>query len=362
MKIIHIAPLTLKKSAGLTYSIPNFVEAQNSLDGIEAKILVSINAKSRDDRFFYLDQFDTIKDLNFFLSTFDIAIFHSTYILNHLKLAGLLKYLKIPYIIVPRGGFTKKSKNIKWIKKTIGDIVIFNKFFKSPSAIHYLTQNEKKNSVYGTSNDFVLPNGIRIPKDNEIKKNGINHDNLTIVYIGRLDIYIKGLDILFEALRIIRKKLLDKGVLIELYGPFEKSSASKLEEMIKRLKINDVVEIYPPLYENEKFEKLNNADLFIQTSRFEGLPMGVLEALSYGIPCILTPGTNLSKEVSHYNAGIEVELDPVSIADGLITVLDNYLLLEEMGRNAFSLAQQYSWDRIAEMSIEIYGNFVKKGR
>ena len=38
-------------------------------------------------------------------------------------------------------------------------------------------------------------------------------------------------------------------------------------------------------------------DLFIHTFRFEGHPIAVLEALSYGIPCLLTPGTNMAGEV-----------------------------------------------------------------
>lgn len=362
MKILHIAPLTLKKSAGLTYSIPSFVEAQNSIDGIEAKILVSINTKNGDNRFLYLDQFKTKVDLKTFLSTFDIAIFHSTYILNHLKLARLLKKLNIPYVIVPRGGFTKNSKNIKWMKKAIGDMLFFNKFFKSPLAVHYLTHNERKNSVYSTNNDFVLPNGIQIPKESHKKNTRINSEKLTIVYIGRIDVYIKGLDVLFEAIKIIKKELLTRGILIELFGPSERESALKINEMIKNLEISDVVQIFPPLYDNEKFEKLRSTDIFIQTSRFEGLPMGVLEALSHGVPCILTPGTNLSKEVSNWNAGIEVEFNPVSISAGLLTIFNNYSLLDEMEKNALRLAKQYSWGEIAESSIGIYRNLIKKGR
>lgn len=359
MKIIHIAPLTLDKSAGLTYSIPSFVKAQNNLTGIESKILISINAKTRDHNYIYLDEFDTKKELTTFLSTFDIAIFHSTYIPSHIKLARLLRGLNIPYVIVPRGGFTKKAKNVKRVKKVIGDILLFNRFFNSPYSIHYLTHNEKENSVYSTKNDFVLPNGIDIPNDNEKKKKIVHNSSLLVTYIGRLDIYIKGLDVLLESIGLIRKKLLNMGIIIQLYGPIDEDSALKLNELINKYKIDDVVEINPPLYDNDKVEKLKETDVFIQTSRSEGLPMGVLEALSFGVPCILTPGTNMSAEVNKYNAGIEVELNPTSISNGLISMLDNHSLLSEMRNNARILAKQYSWIKIAKESINIYQEIIK---
>lgn len=38
---------------------------------------------------------------------------------------------------------------------------------------------------------------------------------------------------------------------------------------------------------------LLQTDLFIQTSRHEGMPMGLLEALSIGVPCLVTVGTSL---------------------------------------------------------------------
>lgn len=49
--------------------------------------------------------------------------------------------------------------------------------------------------------------------------------------------------------------------------------------------------------------------------------MSILEAMSYGIPCMVTPGTNMDKEVLEANAGWVVELSEESIANGINMVI-----------------------------------------
>ena len=363
MKIIHIAPLNLKKSAGLTYSIPNFVFSQNQIKDVTSQILVSIKPEIRNESFFYIDDFENEDEIKIFLSKYDIAIFHSTYIIKHVKLSKILRDYNIPYVIVPRGGFTKTSKNVKKIKKRIGDLFIFNKFFNSSFAIHYLTYNEKINSVYKTVNDFILPNGITLPNKNIINSDihDEKHEYTRLIYIGRLNVYIKGLDVLIEAVSHSKIELIEKKVIIELYGPDKDDSVKELKKLIEQYDVKNIVKVCPPVYEFEKENVLRNADYFIQTSRFEGLPMGVLEALSYGVPCILTPGTNISSEVEKHNAGIEVSLEASSISQGILKVLNTPSKRSEMQKNATKLANKYSWDSIASESIEIYKKMIWKG-
>ena len=56
--------------------------------------------------------------------------------------------------------------------------------------------------------------------------------------------------------------------------------------------------------------------IFVLTSRFEGHPMGLIEALSYGLPSLVTTGTNMAKEIESNNAGwiAETEIESIVIA------------------------------------------------
>ena len=70
-------------------------------------------------------------------------------------------------------------------------------------------------------------------------------------------------------------------------------------------------------------------DVFIRTSRFEGLPLGILEALSLGLPCLVTKGTNLDELVNNYNAGWGVETTSKMVASAIKNaVLKEHSLIE----------------------------------
>jgi len=285
------------------------------------------------------------------------VIFHSTYIIEHVKIARMLKINKIPYVIVPRGGFSKGAKHIKKWKKKLGDVLIFKKYFNSPNSFQFLTKVEKDESVYRTDHDFILPNGINNPK---IKKTDSIGSNINIIFIGRLDIYHKGLDLLVDAVALIKNKLEVENVSIDLYGPDVRNSKKKLTQLIASNKIDNIIKINDSIFSEEKTKVLCNADIFIQTSRFEGLPMGILEALSVGLPCILTPGTNLSKEVKDYFAGIEVMPDSKSISIGMLTMIDYVKSGKSLTENAITLASNYSWESIAKKSIDKYAEIINR--
>lgn len=356
MRILHVAALSMDKSAGPTYSVPSFVRAQSKVVGVTSHLLITNNTIDKDQEFYYKENFDKKKLFIEFLTSYDLVVFHSTYIMAYVKIARILEKEKIPYIIVPRGGFTKGAKNIKKLKKKVGDLLVFNRFFNSPDAIHFLTEMEMKESVYKTNKDFVLPNGIAIP--NHTIQRSYDKNNIKIVFVGRIDSYHKGLDILLEAVGLIKEELKQKNATLNLYGPDVRESKKQLNNLISSLSLQGLVKINEPVFSEEKAEVLHHTDIFIQTSRFEGLPMGVLEALSYGVPCILTPGTNISRKVSDYGGGIEVALDPVSISEGIIEMLKNLEEENNFQHNALKLAKVYSWENIAKSSIEKYREII----
>ena len=85
--------------------------------------------------------------------------------------------------------------------------------------------------------------------------------------------------------------------------------------------------------------------------------MGILEALSYGIPCLVTRGTNLGEIIEEYDAGWVSETDVHSIAQTLVKALNERDQWERKSRNAVKLIEEnYQWSKVAQATLEEYQN------
>ena len=85
--------------------------------------------------------------------------------------------------------------------------------------------------------------------------------------------------------------------------------------------------------------------------------MSILEALSYGIPCIVTPGTNMADDISTFNAGWVSSLDSSLIAETIKRAVEEYNMKNnELRDNALRLSQEFYWAKIAEKKIKKYSS------
>ena len=83
--------------------------------------------------------------------------------------------------------------------------------------------------------------------------------------------------------------------------------------------------------------------------------MAVLEALSHGLPCLLTPGTNVSAEIAEGGAGWEVPPTPEGIAQGIAEAIAGRDRLPAMGANARALSvREYDWGVVARKTVVAY--------
>ena len=271
-------------------------------------------------------------------------------------IADLIKN-KIPYVIVPRSTLTIKAQNNKRAKKIIGNILWFNRMIKHASAVQYLTLAEKSES----EEQWNVPSNI-IPNGTELsdKKNTISDKGqIRALYIGRIDIYQKGFDILLEALNKTQDKLRNIGFHLDAYGPNREDAYTSIFQMMESYGVSDLISFHDAVFKDEKKEKLQNSDLFIMASRFEGMPMGLIEALSYGIPCVITEGTNLSDIVRKYDAGWTADNNYESLASALLKMVYERDRLTVKGNQAYLLSEEFGWKTIAQKTHQWLLNIVK---
>ena len=92
----------------------------------------------------------------------------------------------------------------------------------------------------------------------------------------------------------------------------------------------------------------------VYPSLFEGFGLPVLESMALGCPVVTSAGT-ATEELVTGGAGVAVDpTDVRSIADGLLRVVDDRELRSDMASAARARAEEYTWERTAELTVQGY--------
>ena len=286
----------------------------------------------------------------------DIAIFHEVNYIEYIRLYKQVLKRHIPYIIVPHGCITKTALKKKWLKKKIAYTLWFNRFVKKATAVQCLSENEAKESVIA-ENKIIVPNGMELHEQKPVHS---GREGMKLVYIGRLE-FVKGLDLMIKAVGKIAGYMRENKITLDICGPDINGRLATIKGYIEEENVWDIVHTHPPVFGEEKARVINDGDVFIQTSRSEGLPLGILEAMSYGMPVIVTKGTRLMEEVTGSNCGYAAGDNAETIANAVKQAFETKNSWAEKGTSARNLiAEKYCWEKIADDSVKRYKQFVEK--
>lgn len=351
MNLVYISHLSTNIAAGLNWSVPASVNAQSKIDDVLwvnmtdrfmphwAKVKSYHNINEYGGK---LDNFDRLPTP---YNHPDMVVFEGFYYMNDVHIAKMLRKNKIPYMIIPRGSLTNLAlHNHAWLKKWVAHKLFFDDFVKNAMVIQYLTRQEANDSIKRFHTPyFIIPNGFDTP--NKIK-DVFSDDGIRAVFIGRLDMFHKGLDLILEAFSRLHSVLRDAHFFLDIYGP-RRYDYDKIANEINKRGISDIAAIHNEVSGKEKEDVLLSADIFLMASRFEGHPMGLIEALAYGLPCMVTPGTNMLNEIRDADAGWCCEGTVEDISRTLFQIMTEKNRYAQKGRNGRELSMSYNWDRLA---------------
>ena len=171
---------------------------------------------------------------------------------------------------------------------------------------------------------------------------GISEDKVIIGTLAR-PTYPKGIDLLLD---ILSKHKLDPSWVFVIAGGG--GEEFKLKDMATQMGLNDVVKFYGPTYGPYSF--LKAIDIYFSTSRWEGLPISVLEAMAAKKACVLsnvTGHTEIAKKEG------EVLLHNFDDFIGVINkAINNRSHLEE---SSFNLVKEhYSLEKMIDKTMNLY--------
>lgn len=203
----------------------------------------------------------------------------------------------------------------------------------------------------------VIPNGVIIPeilKSNDIlKKYGLENGKY-ILAVGRF-VPEKGFHDLIEAFKQIQnpksKISIDHWKLV-IVGRADHEDRYSIELKEKAVKNSNI--ILTGFLTGEPFRELySHAGLFVLPSYYEGLPIVLLEAMSYGLSCIASDiPANRNVELSEnrfFKTG-----DNKALALKIKEFIDKHLTEDEIRRQINMIAKKYNWEKIAEKTLDVY--------
>jgi glycosyltransferase involved in cell wall biosynthesis len=115
-----------------------------------------------------------------------------------------------------------------------------------------------------------------------------------------------------------------------------------LKELINKHQIEDIVEYIGWVVSEEKKKVLKGADVFILPSYNEGVPISILEAMSYGKPIIASNVGGIPEIVIMNKNGLLIDPGkPDQIEQAINTLLENPELVKEFGENSEKMVQKH---------------------
>lgn len=333
----------------------------DSVNGLSLIIPQIVNESSKYMEVEWIRNFNNLTELDKaelnMKENFDLIVFHGIYFFKYISLSKELRKENVKYIVIPHGSLTKKAFLRKWYKKIPFSILMY-RFLSNANGIQFLSKGELKNSItFESKNCFVIPNGYN-GNLSFISHNDVSN-GIVGIFIGRKDIYFKGLDILIEACEKEYHLLKEKKCTICIYGPSKKNASEILAEMISKKGLNDIIQIFDSVVDEEKAEVLKNANFFVLTSRSEGLPGALVESFFYSLPTLVTYQTNLGEIIEESNAGIVCDANLDSVRDGLVRML-NVKDFDIYSKNSYKLSEEFQWARIMKKTINVYEEIIGK--
>lgn len=225
--------------------------------------------------------------------------------------------------------------------------IIRKRFYPKLDAVVVLTKHDAMHYSFINPNKlYVIQNSISKASDNLC-----DITSKTIISVGRLS-YQKGFDLLLDVAKLVQKDLPDWK--FEIYGDGE--DKPKLLDKCKKLGLENYV-FFKGRTDNVS-DKMGKSSIYLMTSRFEGLPMVLIEAQSCGLPIISFDCPEGPSEVIH--DGQDGFLIPFGnnelMSKQIVKLSKNLKLREQFNRNAFINSKQFSAKEISKKWVRLLKN------
>jgi glycosyltransferase involved in cell wall biosynthesis len=200
----------------------------------------------------------------------------------------------------------------------------------------------------------VVLNGIEEQTSGKTETNSVSQSTFNLSCVGSVS-HRKGQDIIINALACADRSTIDK-IHVNIIG--DGPARKEIEELIRSNNLTENVSMLGAI-DNSKVRKyLSNSNIFILTSRNEGLPISIIEAMREGLAIISTNISGIPELVENNYNGLLIDPSVEQLKD-IFNNIDSYNW-EIMGENSLKLFNdKFTLDRVFSEYCDIYDSLTK---
>ena len=205
--------------------------------------------------------------------------------------------------------------------------------------------------AFSTPQVELIYNGIRLPKCPQPAGERTRHGHFHIGTVGRV-VPVKDFDLFLDIAAGVKRQVSSVRFSILGDGPMKDHLISR----VKQLQLEDGVEFLPAHPDPSGYYQ--SLDLYLNTSRHEGLPLSILEAMACGKPVVAPQVGGIPEIISHGENGWLVETrEPQAFVQACLRLMHHNALRSCMGMHAAqAIACRFSDARMAASYLKLYRN------
>jgi glycosyltransferase involved in cell wall biosynthesis len=288
------------------------------------------------------------------LGKYDVVHVHALFSYPTLAACHACRRRGVPYVLRPAGMLDPWClANARW-KKSPYYALLERRNLAGAAAVHATSQAEAANIArlgFGEKT-WVIPLAVDLPDPAPRSEAPPAGAGLRVLYLGRLHPK-KGVPVLFRAIAAVRRGGVEVSLIVA--GDGDPAYRERLLKNVRELGIEDQVQFIGFVDGPQKAAAFRAADLFVLPSYQENFGVAALEAMSYGMPVVVSDQVALATEILQANAGRVVPVDdPLALAQAIVAYRDPASRRESSLRVQGLVGTRFTNEAQARSLVELY--------
>ncbi|WP_404473147.1 glycosyltransferase [Microbacterium aerolatum] len=232
------------------------------------------------------------------------------------------------------------------------DAVVTRRALRDATAVTYLTPEERRSlEVVSRAGARLVPLTNGVPAAGDTDQDRPRTEQSEVLYLARLAPRKNPLMFAQAAIELAADFPQTQ---FRIVGPDE-GAAGEVSRLIETSTVGDQVRWEGALAPDATLARMRDAAVYVLPSVNEPYPMSVLEAMSVGLPVIVTKSCGLAAFVAEHRAGAVIDPDPESLRSSIAGFLADPVAAREAGRRGQeAVSRQRSMSAVADELEKLY--------